>query len=99
MTASLTTELQTANLLLIDGLHAFDFTLTDAGLTLEAMDGRQLKRWAFSPEQLTAAQRNGAGDGWQLAGPDGTHQLLCLNAFSASDDEDEDSAVDETQTP
>lgn len=99
MTSPLITELQATNLLLIDGLHAFDFVLTDAGLTLEVMDGRDLKRWTFSHAQLAAAQRNEAGDGWQLAGPDTTHQLLCLDAFSASDDEDEDSTEDETEAP
>jgi hypothetical protein len=42
-------------MLLIDGLHAFDFTFDETGLVIECMDGRQLRRWSFTPEQVAAA--------------------------------------------
>jgi hypothetical protein len=38
-------------MLLIDGLHAFDFTADETGLTVECMDGRQLRRWSFTPSK------------------------------------------------
>ena len=38
-------------MLLIDGLHAFDFTCDETGLTIECMDGRQLRRWSFTPSR------------------------------------------------
>ncbi|QXH48893.1 DUF5629 family protein [Pseudomonas xanthosomatis] len=80
-------------MLLIDGLHAFDFTFDDTGLTIECMDGRQLRRWAFTPEQVAAA--TGAGDDWQLASAEGEHRLVCMSAFRAPDEEDDEPQMDE----
>ena len=65
----LATALQSCDMLLIDGLHAFDFTSDESGLTIECMDGRQLRRWTFTPEQITAAIA--VGDEWQLDDADG----------------------------
>ena len=94
MSESLTSQLQSADLLLIDGLHASDFILTDAnGLHIQAMDGRALKRWQFSTEQLAAAQFDSGA--WQLASEQSAHQLVCLSAFTPSEEDDED----ETPTP
>lgn len=97
MSESLATLLQSANLLLIDGLHAFDFTLADDGsLHIEVMDGRAHKRWQFSAEQLQAAQHDPEADAWRLANEQATHMLVCLSAFSATDEEGDD---DETEAP
>ena len=56
MTAdNLTTILATSDMLEIDGLHAFDFSLDDQKLLIICMDGRAEKRWSFSLEQVKAA--------------------------------------------
>ncbi|WP_225917332.1 DUF5629 family protein [Pseudomonas xanthosomatis] len=90
---TLATALAACDMLLIDGLHAFDFTFDDTGLTIECMDGRQLRRWAFTPEQVAAA--TGAGDDWQLASAEGEHRLVCMSAFRAPDEEDDEPQMDE----
>ncbi|MFK3775411.1 DUF5629 family protein [Pseudomonas sp. NPDC089406] len=90
---TLATALAACDMLLIDGLHAFDFTFDDTGLTIECMDGRQLRRWAFTPEQVAAA--TGAGDDWQLASEAGEHRLVCMSAFRAPDEEDDEPQMDE----
>lgn len=90
---TLATALAACDMLLIDGLHAFDFTFDDTGLTIECMDGRQLRRWAFTPEQVAAA--TGTGDDWQLASAEGEHRLVCMSAFRAPDEEDDEPQMDE----
>lgn len=50
--SSLSHALQSCDMLLIDGLHAFEFTADTTGLRVECMDGRQLRRWSFTPEQV-----------------------------------------------
>ncbi|WP_028696286.1 DUF5629 family protein [Pseudomonas cremoricolorata] len=80
--------LHTCDMLLIDGLHCFDFTLDDAGLRAECMDGRQLRRWQFSAEQLAAAQ--GQGDQWRVSAVETEHLLICMSALRAPEDEEDD---------
>ncbi len=91
---TLSQALQACDMLLIDGLHAFDFVHDDNGLRLECMDGRALKRWAFTPAQIDAARAEG-GD-WLIAGDSGEHRLVCMSALKASeDDEDDDESAAE----
>ncbi|WP_225917102.1 DUF5629 family protein [Pseudomonas farsensis] len=90
---TLANALATCDMLLIDGLHAFDFTFDDAGLTIECMDGRQLRRWVFSAEQVGAASV--AGDTWTLDSADGEHRLVCMSAFRAPDEDDDEEPLDE----
>ncbi|NBA94301.1 DUF5629 family protein [Pseudomonas sp. R5(2019)] len=90
-TPSLSQILQTGDsMLLIDDLHAFEFDFDPAqGLKIECMDGRALKRWSFTPAQIEAARLD--GETWLIQSDAGEHRLVCLNAFSASeDDEGED---------
>lgn len=91
---TLSHALQTCDMLLIDGLHAFDFVFDDSGLRLECMDGRALKRWAFTPVQIEAARAEG-GD-WLITGDSGEHRLVCMSALRASeeDEDDDESAVE-----
>ncbi|MGN8260609.1 DUF5629 family protein [Pseudomonas sp. SMSB3] len=84
----LATALASCDMLLIDGLHAFDFTCDESGLSIECMDGRQLRRWSFTPEQIAAAV--GEHDQWQLADEQGEHRLVCMSAFRAPDEDDEE---------
>ncbi len=79
-------------MLLIDGLHAFDFTFDDAGLVIECMDGRALKRWHFSLEQVEAAVAQG-GD-WQISNEAGEHRLACMSALRATEDDDDETPDD-----
>lgn len=85
---TLATALENSDMLLIDGLHAFEFTFDDNGLVVECMDGRDLKRWTFSAEQVAAA--TGAGEDWRLSDAQGEHQLVCLSAVYGSDEDDDD---------
>ncbi|WP_412460411.1 DUF5629 family protein [Pseudomonas sp. SC11] len=84
---ALATALESCDMLLIDGLHAFDFTCDGTGLVVECMDGRQLRRWTFSAEQVAAARAE--GNDWLLADAEAEHRLVLMSAFRAPD-EDED---------
>lgn len=104
MTPYLLDQLECADMLEIDGLHAFDFTLNDDLLdqadaaaeadqpfasedvvvSVEALDGRERKRWHFSYNSVMEAQYLADDDSWQL----GAHRLKCLGATVASDDEE-----------
>jgi len=89
MSDTLATALQTSDMLLIDDLHAFEFTFElAAGLSAEAMDGRSLKRWQFSAEQVKAATMNNESGSWEVSDEKGVHQLVCVQAFTASDEDE-----------
>lgn len=88
MTDTLLTALEACDMLEIDGLHAFDFTLGDAGLLIECMDGRAAKRWTFSVAQIQSAVFDENLHSWVVVGDSGEHRLVCLNAFSASEEEE-----------
>ncbi|MFK0312665.1 DUF5629 family protein [Pseudomonas sp. NPDC090233] len=89
----LATALASCDMLLIDGLHAFDFTSDETGLTVECMDGRQLRRWTFTAEQVASAIA--VGDEWQLNDANGEHRLVCMSAFRAPDEDDDEPQMDE----
>lgn len=91
MTAdTLTTVLATSDMLEIDGLHAFDFSLDEQKLLITAMDGRAEKRWSFSLEQVQAAMFDDALQSWTLVGDSGEHRLTCLSAFTGNNDDEDD---------
>ncbi len=93
MIDTLPTALEACDMLEIDGLHAFDFTLDDAGLLIECMDGRAAKRWSFSLAQVQAATFDETLQSWVVVGDSGEHRLVCLSAFSAreqAEDEQDD---------
>ena len=52
-TDTLLCALEACDMLEIDGLHAFDFTLDEQRLLIECMDGRAAKRWSFTPVSYT----------------------------------------------
>ena len=91
---NLSTALHDSNMLIINGLHAFDFTV-DQHLLIESMDGRELKRWKFSPEQLNAATFDDSLQSWLLTNEDGEHRLVCLSAIKGDNNNDEDEADDD----
>ena len=93
---TLRAALETSDMLEIDGLHAFEFSLDDQGLLIEAMDGRVNKRWSMSPEQVDAAVYDDKLQSWTLSGDTSEHRLVCISAVCASnDDDDEDETHDE----
>lgn len=78
----------------IDGLHAFDFTLTAEKLLITAMDGRAEKRWSFDAAQIQAATFDDTLQRWTLTSESGEHRLICLSAFTGNNN-DEDEADDD----
>ncbi|QMV64400.1 DUF5629 family protein [Pseudomonas berkeleyensis] len=98
--------LQGADMLEIDGLHAWQFELDDDLLQqpdadatqpllwIECIDGRTTRRWQFSLSAVRAARHDASSDAWTLDDAHGTHQLKCFAAFRGDnlDDEDDDEA-------
>lgn len=91
MTNTLMTVLAGSDMLEIDGLHAFDFTLDAAQLLIIAMDGRAEKRWCFSLDQVQAATFDETLQSWIITDDSGDeHRLVCMSAITGNNnDEDE----------
>ena len=87
--------LESSDMLIIDGLHAWDFSLDDVQLLIKCMDGRAEKRWSFTPQQLDAAVFDDSLQSWTLVGDSGEHRLVCLSAVSASNDDEVGEVADE----
>ncbi|MBD1553818.1 DUF5629 family protein [Pseudomonas typographi] len=85
----LSDALQTADMLLIDDLHAFSFSLDEKGLSIECMDGRELKRWHFVPEAVSQARYDDSAGLWLIDDVDGPHRLACMDAIIAAEEENE----------
>ncbi|OLS62253.1 DUF5629 family protein [Pseudomonas putida] len=85
---TLSQALHTCDMLLIDGLHCFDFVHDDSGLRAECMDGRALKRWTFTAAQVEAARAE--GEDWLIVGDSGEHRLVCMGAVRAPEDDEDD---------
>lgn len=93
---TLLAALQTSNMLEIDGLHAWEFSLGDEHLKIEAIDGRERKFWRFSLAQVQAATFDTQLQSWTLSDDNADHRIVCLSAFTPSDDDaDEDVDVDD----
>ncbi|VVP46858.1 hypothetical protein PS862_05177 [Pseudomonas fluorescens] len=90
VTDTLLNALEQCDMLEIDGLHAFDFSLDeDDNLHIECMDGRAAKRWAFSMAQIQAATFDPTLKSWIITGDSGEHRLVLMDAIGGGDDEDE----------
>ena len=92
---TLRAALETSDMLVIDGLHAWDFSLDDVQLLIKCMDGRAEKRWQFTPEQIDAAVFDDTLQSWTLVGDSGEHRLVCLSAVTGNNDDDEGEVADE----
>ncbi|MBD8496081.1 DUF5629 family protein [Pseudomonas syringae] len=88
-TSTFLQTLQATTLLEIDGLYASDFSLEN-GLQVECMDGRARKVWTFSTEQVQAAAFDASLQSWVINDGESDHRVVCLDAFSPSDDDDTD---------
>jgi len=83
--------LDKCDMLIIDGLHAFDFSLDEQDqLHVECMNGRTLARWRFTPAQMQAATFDKARGHWNITSDSGDHHLECVEATSGHDDEDDE---------
>ena len=95
-TQTLRAALETSDMLEIDGLHAFEFSMDEEkGLFIQAMDGRAEKRWNFTTAQVDAAVFSDGLQSLTLQGDSGEHRLVCLSAFSANNNDDESEVADE----
>jgi hypothetical protein len=106
---SLLEALQSADMLLINDLHAWQFSLEPEALALaqsplaarlagaveqpllkvECMDGRTRRVWTFSVAAVLAARLDQASQCWALHDANGEQRISCLDAISASNDDDE----------
>jgi hypothetical protein len=93
---SLLDELRGADMLLIDGLHAWQFELHEQAsgeqlqLRVECMDGRTRRVWDFSSAEVAAAVAGETPDSWRIVAASGSHELICLGAISADNDDDDE---------
>lgn len=91
VTDPLLLALDSCNMLIIDGLHAFNFELDDQDqLHVECMNGRTLEHWRFTPAQMQAATFDKASNHWIITSDSGDHRLECVDATSGHDDEDDE---------
>ena len=87
---TLLNTLEHCDMVEIDGLHAFEFSLDDVdNLHIECMDGRAAKHWEFTPAQVQAATFDPTLQSWLIIGDSGEHRLVCLTAIGGHDDEDD----------
>lgn len=111
--SSLLAALQSADMLLINDLHAWQFSLEPEALALaqaaltqaaagplerpllrvECMDGRTQRVWSFTAAAVLAAQLDESGQCWLLHDTNGQQRISCLDAISASNDDDEPEAA------
>ncbi|MFP3676916.1 DUF5629 family protein [Pseudomonas sp. SIMBA_041] len=88
---TLLNTLEHCDMVEIDGLHAFEFSLDeDDNLHIECMDGRAAKNWEFTPAQIQAATFDPTLQSWVITGSSGEHRLVCTEAFGGGDDEDDE---------
>lgn len=106
---SLLEALQSADMLLINDLHAWQFSLEPEALALaqaaltqavagaaeqqllrvECMDGRTKRVWTFTAAAVLAAQLDESTQCWLLQDANGQQRISCLDAISATNDDDE----------
>lgn len=91
VTDTLLKTLEHCDMLEIDGLHAFEFSLDeDDNLHIECMDGREAKHWEFGMAEIQAATFDPTLQSWLITGKTGEHRLVCMTAFGGHDDEEEE---------
>jgi hypothetical protein len=91
VTNTLLATLEHCDMVEIDGLHAFEFSLDENdNLHIECMDGRAAKHWEFTPAHIHAATFDATLQSWVITGDSGEHRLVCVTAFSGDNDEGEE---------
>lgn len=99
-------QLENAELLEIDGLYSWQFSLDDGVLDqadaaaeadlpfaseeillrIELLDGRTLRKWQFSYNQVLEAQYQCAEGSWLIADAEKSHRMKCQVDIAASAD-------------
>jgi Family of unknown function (DUF5629) len=90
MSLTLAQALESADMLVIDELYCFDFSLAADGLRVLCMDGRTERRWHFDLQAIAAASFDSEQDCWNIAAAGVAHRLRLLSAFSADEDDDQE---------
>lgn len=91
--ATLIELLEQADMLEVNGLHAFDFDLfeveedDDIEVEIVCLEGKQRHVWEFSHAELLAARFDAAADAWLLHSNGAEIRLRCLDAFVGENDE------------
>ncbi len=93
-TATLLNAFEDCQMVEIDGMHTFDFSLDDQKLLIICMDGRDKKLWRFSLEQVKAATFDQTLQSWTLTDDKGEHRLVCMSGVTGNNN-DEDEADDD----
>ncbi len=88
---TLLAALEASSMLEIDGLHAWEFSLGEE-LNIECMDGRERKVWRFTLDQVKAAVFDESLQSWVVNDGNADHRIVCLDAFTPSDEDDADEA-------
>ena len=89
-TDTLLATLEHCDMVEIDGLHAFEFSLDeDENLHIECIDGRESKHWEFTPAEVEAATFDPTLQSWLITGDSGEHRLVCMTAYRGDDDDEE----------
>jgi hypothetical protein len=89
---NLLAALQTADMLEIDGLHAYEFFFEEEQLNIESMDGRERKVWRFSLAQIEAASFDDALQSWVINDGKADHRIVAMSAIAARDEDDQEQA-------
>ncbi|MGH8435369.1 MAG: DUF5629 family protein [Pseudomonas sp.] len=95
--ANLLAALESADMLEINGLYAWQFELdldAERALSIECMDGRTLRKWQFSRTELLAATFSPATQSWSLSDSSGAHDLKCLSGVTADNSDQVEDAED-----
>ncbi|WP_122574838.1 DUF5629 family protein [Pseudomonas viridiflava] len=88
---TLLAALEDSSMLEIDGLHAWEFSLGEE-LNIECMDGRERKVWRFTLDQVKAAVFDESLQSWVVNDGNADHRIVCLDAFTPTDEDDADEA-------
>jgi hypothetical protein len=95
VTDTLLNVLEHCDMVEIDGLHAFEFSLDEFdNLHIECMDGRAARHWEFTPVQIQAASFDATLQSWLIKGDSGEHRLVCMTAFRGDNDDGDEAPTD-----
>lgn len=94
MDRTLIDALEQADMLEVEGLHAFEFDLyevevdDDIEVEIRAMEGKQQVCWAFSRAELLAARYDEGQDLWVVTQDGKEYWVRCHEAFTAEGEDD-----------
>lgn len=93
MSRTLIDALEQADMLEVEGLHAFEFDLyeveadDDIELEIRAQEGKQQLCWAFNHAELLAARYDEEQDLWVVTREGKEYWVRCYDAYGAEGDD------------